>query len=148
MLMNFLEQQLFKANLVCVKFQQFSDSKTLLSVRIKFPPKRCCCLCKVYEVLVWSILICQEREFEQTILSGHKGTLKITGHCTFYLGFITRRLNHLSKLCEVSPFRYAHSCILYGIFGWEYESVQLDIKEWFLDGLGPLNSLYSALAFW
>lgn len=59
-----------------------------------------------------------------------------TGHRPFYLGFITHRLNHFSKLCEVSPFRYAHSCILYGSFVWEYESVQLDIEEWFLDGLG------------
>lgn len=74
------------------------------------------------------------------------------GHSTFYsLGFITQRLKHLSKLCEVSPLRYAHSCILYGIFVWEYESVQMDIKEWFLSRWPwsrPLNSLYSALAFW
>lgn len=79
-----------------------------------------------------------------------EGHSEDTGHSTFYsLGFITQRLNHLSKLCGVSHSRYTHSCIQYGSFVWEYKSVQMEIKEGYLHGLDVvLNSLYSALAFW
>lgn len=93
---DFLEK---KANLVGVQFQWFSGNETLFSVPTKLPVTNPLRGARGYAFLAWSILVCQERE---SILTrqhslGSKARWRYRPWYFFSLGFITHRLNHLSK---------------------------------------------------
>jgi len=114
----FLKNCYLKQGWDMLNFSDFSGSKTLRSICMKLPPKKCCHPCDAYVVLVWSVVICQEREFglKRQYCLGTKAHRRQQAMVLFILCVLSLRWNYLSKLYETSPFRYTYSCILDGIF--------------------------------